>query len=294
MNPTLTVLGARSLVGRFLLDRLAARDLAGEAVGRGGEAGDLVLPGNFSWRCLDIDRPGDWHAGRDSIVLSLMPLWRVSALLPRLSAARQVVALGSTSVLVKGDSPDPTEQSLVRDLAEAEAAIAEFGQRTGVACTVLRPTLIYDGYRDANVTAIARFALRFGFFPVCAPASGLRQPVHADDVAAAMVAAIDNPAAHGRTFNLPGGETLTYRVMVRRIFEGLGRPARIPALPLPLLTLGLHCAGRIGGVGYSPALFARMNQDLAFDGAEARTRLDYAARPFRPDFPMLCASLPAR
>jgi nucleoside-diphosphate-sugar epimerase len=292
MNPTLTVLGARSLVGRFLLDRLAARDLAGEAVGRGGEAGDLVLPGNFSWRCLDIDRPGDWHAGRDSIVLSLMPLWRVSALLPRLSAARQVVALGSTSVLVKGDSPDPTEQSLVRDLAEA--AIAEFGQRTGVAWTVLRPTLIYDGYRDANVTAIARFALRFGFFPVCAPASGLRQPVHADDVAAAMVAAIDNPAAHGLTFNLPGGETLTYRVMVRRIFEGLGRPARIPALPLPLLTLGLHCAGRIGGVGYSPALFARMNQDLAFDGAEARTRLDYAARPFRPDFPMLCASLPAR
>jgi uncharacterized protein YbjT (DUF2867 family) len=251
---------------------------------------DLIeLPPGFSWRRLDVEQPGDWRAAPGTLVLSLLPLWRLPALLPRLTAARQIIALGSTSRLVKEASPDPAEQQLARDLAAGEARLAAFGRETGLAWTLLRPTLIYDGRRDANVTAIARFVHRFGFFPVCAPASGLRQPIHADDVAAAMLAAVDNPALKGDCFNLPGGETLTYRAMVGRICAGLGRPARIPALPLALLTLGLGLARRLGVAGYSSALFARMNQDLAFDGQSTWAGLGMAPRPFQPCFPELGA-----
>ena len=46
-------------------------------------------------------------------------------------------------------------------------------------------------------------------------------------------------------------------------------------------------ARRVTGVDYSPALFARMNQDLAFDDTDAIKCLGYAARPFRPSFPPL-------
>lgn len=92
---------------------------------------------------------------------------------------------------------------------------------------ILRPTLIYGRGRDRNITVIARFIRRFGFFPVLGRATGLRQPVHAEDVALACHRALEAPAATNRAYNISGGETVTYREMVRRVFLALeGGPAR--------------------------------------------------------------------
>jgi nucleoside-diphosphate-sugar epimerase len=286
-QPPVLVLGASSLVGPFLVERLAQAGRIGICTGRRPAAERNSLPPEFQWHRLDVNDPADWMVEPGTAVLSLLPLWLLPPLLPRLSRAGQIVALGSTSVLVKADSADPAERDLARRLAEAESKIAAFCAEAGLRWTILRPTLIHDGVRDANVTAIARFIRRFGFFPVGAPASGLRQPIHADDVAAAMLAALDNDRAAGRPIDLPGGETLTYREMVRRVFVALDRPVRILPLPVPLLAAGIGMARRVTGVDYSPALFARMNQDLAFDDSEAVRCLGYAARPFRPSFPPL-------
>jgi UDP-glucose 4-epimerase len=89
------------------------------------------------------------------------------------------------------------------------------------------------------------------------PGKGLRQPVHADDLAAAALAALDLPAAEGQSFNLGGAETLSYRQMIQRIFEALGQNPRF--LRVPFLA---RLPGAIGAVA------ARMEQDLAFDGGE--------------------------
>jgi nucleoside-diphosphate-sugar epimerase len=273
--PPVLVLGASSLVGPFLVARLSQGGRSGTCTSRRLPTDRGSLPAGFEWRHLDVTDPADWRVEPGTAVLSL---------LPHLSAAGQIVALGSTSVLVKSDSADPLERDLARRLAEAESSIAAFCGASSLRWTILRPTLIHDCRRDANVTAIARFIRRFGFFPVGSPASGLRQPIHADDVAAAMVAALENDLATGRSINLPGGETMTYREMVRRVFVALDRPARIVPLPVPLLAAGIGLARRVTGVDYSPALFARMNQDLAFDASDAVKCLGYAARPFRPSF----------
>lgn len=281
------VLGASSLVGPFLVERLTDAGRTGICTGRRSESGETRLTPAFTWRRLDVTDPADWAVEPGTAVLSLLPLWLLPALLPRLSCAGQIVALGSTSVLVKSDSADPAERDLARRLGEAESEIVAFCGSAGLRWTILRPTLIHDGRRDANVTAIARVIRRFGFFPVGAPASGLRQPIHADDVAAAMLAALGNDRAAGKSINLPGSETLTYREMVRRVFVALDRPVRIVPLPVPLLAAGIGLVRRVTGVEYSPALFARMNQDLSFDDSEAVRCLGYAARPFRPSFPPL-------
>ena len=89
--------------------------------------------------------------------------------------------------------------------------------------TILRPTLIYDPGRDRNVTAIAAFIRRFGVFPIIWPGTGFRQPIYAAEVAQAMFAALTADEARGTVLDLPGGETLTYREMVRRIFNSLER-----------------------------------------------------------------------
>jgi nucleoside-diphosphate-sugar epimerase len=286
-QPPVLVLGASSLVGAFLVERLSRAGRTGICTGRRSPTDQGSLPPTFQWRRLDVAAPAGWKVEPGTAVLSLLPLWLLPPLLPYLPQAGQIIALGSTSVFAKSGSADPAERDLAHRLEEAESRIAAFCRGAGVRWTILRPTLIHDGRRDANVTAIAQFIRRFGFFPVGSPASGLRQPIHADDVAAAMIAALDNDRVAGRSIDVPGGETLTYREMVRRVFVALDRPVRIVPLPVPLLAAGIGLVRRVTRVNYSPALFARMNQDLAFDDNDAVKCLGYAARPFRPSFPPL-------
>ncbi len=69
--------------------------------------------------------------------------------------------------------------------------------------------------RDRNVSAIARFVTRFGFFPIAgeaARAGGSRSTP--PTWPAAALAVLDNPATFDRAYDTPGGETLTYAEMV--------------------------------------------------------------------------------
>jgi nucleoside-diphosphate-sugar epimerase len=278
---TALILGAGSQVAPFLAQRLAEHGLAGAAVSR--HAPTASLHAAFPWHRVDLAEAPDWPAMPGTVVFSVLPLWLLPAHVPALVAAgaTQLIAFSSTSVFAKADSPDPAEQALAQRLASAESAVAEACEAAGVPWTILRPTLIYGSGRDQNVSAVARFIRRFGFFPVAHPASGLRQPVHADDLAIAAVAAIANPNAFNRAFNLPGGETLTYREMIARIFAGVGATPRILPLPSGLLRRALPLVQNRLPYRYSPALFLRMNQDLAFDPSDAHAALNYAPRPFK-------------
>src|SRR5690554_1920633 len=58
--------------------------------------------------------------------------------------------------------------------------------------------------------------------------------VHALDVAGACVAALRAPCAN-RAYNLSGGETLSYREMVERVFGAMGRRPRVVSVPAGFL-----------------------------------------------------------
>ncbi|MDH5347119.1 MAG: NAD-dependent epimerase/dehydratase family protein, partial [Nitrospira sp.] len=116
--------------------------------------------------------------------------------------ARRVVALSSTSLFVKNDSSDQSEKHIACCLAEGEHALRAWAEAHGVEWVILRPTLIYGRGRDKNLTEIIRFVRRWGFFPLLGKAVGLRQPVHAEDVAAACVSALTLSAVANRTYTL--------------------------------------------------------------------------------------------
>ena len=122
----------------------------------------------------------------------------------------------------------------------------------------------------------ASFIRRWQFLPLPGAAQGLRQPIHADDVAAALVAAAGTDFAQNKLLTITGGETLHYRDMCRRIFQAEGIRPRLLSLP-PWLLYGMaRLAGRSG------AFIQRINQDLAFDGSEARRLLGLHPRAFTP------------
>ncbi len=145
------------------------------------------------------------------------------------------------------------------------------------------PTLIYAEGFDRNVTRLARLIRRIGVLPLSGDGGGLRQPVHADDLAAAAIAAAMAPAAENKAYDLPGGETLTYRQMAERVFEGLGRKPAILSLPEPVWRLAFALARPLLP-GANAQMGSRMSEDLAFDGAAAAVDFGWTSRPFRPDF----------
>ena len=214
----------------FSTGEVACRGLLVHAVSR-ASSNSPTGGRRLIWHQADISHPSLALAGIDACALiHLAPLWLLPPLLNSHYLVR-VVGFGSTSVFSKANSANAKERQLAARFVEVEAAIERICIEKKIDWTLFRPTLVYDGVRDRNVTLIARFIRRYGFFPLLGRGSGLRQPVHADDLAFACLQALDEPATVDKAYNLSGGETLSYREMVERIFRPLGKAVRF--LPVP-------------------------------------------------------------
>lgn len=276
------VLGASSLLGMCLLPLLKQAGWLATAFSRRAseQVNDAVawqVPG-YSSHSSSIE-----EGEKVPYWICLAPIWVLPEHFGLLEAhgVRRLVALSSTSRFTKEDSPDPEEQGVAGRLAEAEAMVQAWAEERGVEWVILRPTLIYGLGRDKNIVEIARFIRRFGFFPVFGEAGGLRQPVHAQDVAAACLAALTLPVSGNYAYNLSGGETLPYRDLLFRVFAALGR--RPLLLPLPLSAFRivvalLRCLPRYRQ--WTPAMAERMSRDLVFDHSEAARDLAFTPRAF--------------
>jgi nucleoside-diphosphate-sugar epimerase len=278
-NSSVGLLGATSLVGKAAIPLLLAAGRHVIAFSRRQHAGPAN--GDVTWERTDAP------SGDDGVPieqwLCVAPIWVLPdyfALLER-RGVRRVVALSSTSRYTKLDSSDSSEREVVRRLAEAEAAVQAWAERNQVEWVVLRPTLIYGYGQDKNVAEIIRVIRRLGFFPLLGKAMGLRQPIHAEDVAQAGIAALDAPAAANQAYNLSGGETLPYREMVSRIFLALGRPPRFVGVPLFAITILVNCCRVIPRFRkWSPSMAQRMNLDMVFDHTPASRDLGFSPRQF--------------
>jgi len=285
------LLGATSLIGRFLTPRLASAGLEALAISRAPPStperdGAQKAAGAVRWAPGDLTAPDTLPelAPADAII-SLSPIWLLPPALPKLleTGARRVIAFSSTSRLTKIGSPVAAERAVAERLADGEAQTLSLCADARVACTLLRPTLIYAEGQDQNVSRLADLIRRFGVLPLSGGGEGLRQPVHADDLAWAALALLDAPVTSGKTYALPGGETLSYRVMVERVFESLGRKPRILTVPPPLWRLGLTLASPVLK-GATSAMGQRMAQDLTFDAGPAAADFGWTPRTFRPRF----------
>lgn len=270
------VFGARGPIGQALLLRLVAAGWEVHAAGRE----TFEAPG-VQFHRFDLHRHTHTLPAA-GVVFSAGPLDAFASWFARSACApERVIAVGSTSVHVKQDSPDAHERDVARRLREAEAALWASCATRGTRATLLRPTLVYGAGRDRNLTRIATLAERIGFFVLPRGATGLRQPVHVDDLADAAwrVATACTPLAPA--YDLPGGETLTYRAMVERVLGSLQPPRRLLELPAGPLRAALWCAHRTGLARDAGAgVWSRLVTDLVFDAQPARRDFGYAPRNF--------------
>ncbi|MBW3567940.1 MAG: hypothetical protein KY410_08305 [Proteobacteria bacterium] len=222
---------------------------------------------------------GDWDA-----IVSLVPITALPDLLPVLGNSRtgRFVALSTASVQTKANTRSPLESAFLESVEAGETAFWKFCSENGIPGVLLRPAMTYGG-ADNNIGFIRRMGKRFGFFPVVSR-SGLRQPVHVDDVVQAVMSALTSAAAIGNTYLVGGGERLTFEEMARRTVHAETGRARVVRVPATVLALVLRVLSYLPRFNYLDAdMVRRMREDHVFDNGPAQRDLGIAPRRFLED-----------
>jgi nucleoside-diphosphate-sugar epimerase len=274
------VIGGSGLVGGYLVEHLVRRGERPLALSRSQQD----RPG-VDWFRGDLEKPDTLKLPPFATLYCTADAVLLADALPRLfnPSFQRLVAFSSTSVITKHDTEIAAERETIGRLAEAERKIAAACERHEVGWTILRPTLIYAEGHDTNITPLSRLIRRFGFMPLVGGAAGLRQPVHAEDLAIGAIAAASSPAAVNKTYSLPGGETITYHEMIGRIFDGLRLPRRTVSVPVFLWRTGFVLAKPLFP-GANVAMGIRMMKDMTFDSTPAVRDLGWNPRKFNPVF----------
>jgi len=283
------VIGATSIIGEFLLPLLVEDGYDVMAFSRRDIKSEKRK--NVRWQMISFSKStviSDINEGKIQIALwvCLAPVNALTEFLPVFLTygARKIVVVSSTSLFTKKSSADLGEKKLAEKIADNENTFVRWAAKAKVSFTVLRPTMIYGRGRDKNVNFIASFIRWFSFFCIPGKAEGLRSPIHAQDVAMACKAALGSEKVANRFYNISGGEVLTYREMVCRIFSAMGKKPRFLSLPERFFRPAIFLLRLLPPFRQlSVAMLDRMNQDLVFDNAEAIRDLNFSPRSFRPD-----------
>jgi nucleoside-diphosphate-sugar epimerase len=157
----------------------------------------------------------------------------------------------------------------------------ELVRASGLAWTIVRPSMIYGSERDRNVHRLLRYLDRSPVFPIFGPGTNLWQPVYHEDCARGVFEALERPVSVGRSYDLPGAEPLTYIDLVRTSAAALGRSPRILKLPLEPVRRALVTAEKLRlPLPIDSGQVTRLREDKAYSYERARQDLDYAPRPF--------------
>jgi NADH dehydrogenase len=95
--------------------------------------------------------------------------------------------------------------------AKYEAETAVIG--AGIPWTIFRPSVIF-GPDDEFINTLANLVRRAPVIPVVGDGTAKFQPVSVDQVAKAIVRALDDPTTIGQRYDLGGGTTYTYEQMI--------------------------------------------------------------------------------
>lgn len=273
------ITGARGVIGQPLCWRLATSADGYLAVSRAAEGAVQTLQWDLN------DSLSEKHLRKISActkIIHCAPLWLLPKHFSSLAKAgiNQMVAFSSTSVIAKKSSTDHHDISLVKTLEEAEQNLTRLAGEHGVALTILRPSMIYGNGLDENISHIARKIKRLKIMPLAGQAQGLRQPVHAEDLVDAAIAVLERRSSGIKIYNLGGGDILSYRAMVVKIFQALGIKPRFMVIPLWFFRVLLRVLSLFSSFDYTASMADRMNVDLVYDHNAASIDFGYQPQGF--------------
>lgn len=110
--------------------------------------------------------------------------------------------------------------------------------------TIIRPADMF-GDEDRLLNKYATMARALPYFVFSNDGTPLKQPVHSNDVAEAIVKTIQNPDAINQTYELAGPSVMTTKEVVEFVFQQIKRPPVVLDLP-PLFLQALAFGMELG------------------------------------------------
>ncbi len=152
---------------------------------------------------------------------------------------------------------------------------------SGLDFTILRPTMIYGSPRDRNMWRLIRLLLISPIMPIFGDGESLQQPIFVDDVAQAVLLALQTDATIGKSYNIAGKAPLTYNQVIDTVASALGK--RIWKLHLPYMPIvrTLQFTERMKiRLPIKAEQVLRLNENKDFSYAEAQRDFGFSPREF--------------
>ena len=237
-----------------------------EGLGAAAVRGDLDEPASLDRAFVD--------AGADALVnIASLGFGHAPTIVAAAEEAglRRAVFISTTAIFTGLNASSKS----VRVAAEATVTAS------GLDWTILRPTMIYGGADDRNMARLLALVRRSPVVPVPGGGARLQQPVHVEDLAAAIAAALVSPSSVGRAYDVAGPEPLSFRDVILAAGRAVGR--RPVLLPVPMGP-AIAAARLYERVAARPRIKAeqleRLAEDKAFDIGAARADLGFSPRSF--------------
>ena len=138
-----------------------------------------------------------------------------------------------TFVQISSLASDPMSEShYARTKGEAEVGIlAAFPT-----ALILRPSLVF-GPGDGFFQRFAHMSRLSPFLPVIGDGQTKFQPIYVQDLAKALIAALEKPETRGKIYELGGPSIYTFRALIDYIIKIIPRRRFVMSLPIPLAKL---------------------------------------------------------
>lgn len=257
-NKIVTVVGGTGFVGRYVVKLLASKGYTIRVIARNpglalhlktaGDVGQIVLvPGNLarpeslqgkldnSWAIINLVGILFESTHQDFSAVHAKGAEKLAQLAKPVGAER-LIHMSSLGV-----------DKMVKSKYARTKAMGEKAVRAAFpTATILRPSVIF-GAEDQFFNNFARMAQLFHALPLIGGGHTKFQPVYVNDVAQAVVAALENDAAQGQTYELGGPSVYEFKELLKYVATITGRSPLM--LPIPF--------GLASFIGYFTQLLPR-------------------------------------
>ena len=274
------VTGASGFTGGHVVPLLVARGYDVSALCRSDDAARIAESRGARAILGDLDDPASLEAAFASsgaahlVNIASLGFGHAPTIVAAAEASglRRAVFVSTTAIFTKLNAPSKAERTA------AEATITS----SALEWTIVRPTMIYGAPGDRNMWRLLRLVRRSPVVPMPGGGRNLQQPVHVDDLAQAIVAAVERPVAIGRAYDVAGPDALTFRQVVEQAGHAVGRHPRglpLPARPM-IRVLGAFERRTGRHLPIKAEQIERLIEDKAFPIDAARADLGHTPRPF--------------
>lgn len=170
------------------------------------------------------------------------------------------------ATFTEADAPQPKDAYAISKW-QAERALHETSQRTGMEVVIVRPPLVYGPSVKANFATLLKLVNIGAPLPLKSVQNS-RSLVYLGNLVDALIQCATYPTAVGKTYLVSDGEAVSTPQLVHAVAEALDRPDRLFSFPVDLLRGAAKLVGKSAAID-------RLTQSLVIDSSKIRKELDW-------------------